>query len=1182
MDRERYQRLRAAFAEVCDAPTREREARLPELCDEDPQLMAELRALLDEADAPRVDLERAPSPLIELTRGDRDGDGAAFRTFLGRAASYRDEAASCPASIGPYHVLDVLGEGGAGIVYRCRQARPRREVAVKVLRHATPRMRRRFELEMEVLGRLEHPGIARVLEGGVHGGEPYIAMELVTGTRLDRWAEEHDVDTGGRVALVEQACEAVRHAHRHGVVHRDLKPGNILVTGDGRVKVLDFGVARVLDDVDAKAITASGMMLGTPAYMSPEQVAGDPLLVDTRSDVYALGVVAFELLTGRLPYDVPDTAPPSRMLTAVAAGPDRRAGAMDRALRGDLETILGRAMALDPERRYPSADALAADLSRWRRGEPIEARRDSVAYLMRRRLARSRGIVAVAMLGVAMSTGFALHARDQAQRAEYEATQATAARGEAERSARAAVAGRDEAARQRDEAQAVTDFLVQIFGMADPDVSRSADRSTGELLEMAAVAAGPTFAGRPRAEVTVRAAIGRALFGLGHVESARTELLRALALHEGGAGTGTMPTPPRLGAGDGTGDAMSAADTAIRHEIRWPLLHAMEDLDDDRRWMHIDAAAADVRRLLAPHAPRLAAALGDLHRQPPADVAAMPDAAMLPVLAAAALELSPPDAAEVAAAGAAAIAVPADPWTLLGDHLLLTTMRLGRPAGTAAAIAALGDQAVRVYERVLPATNTRITRAEEHRLRAMIGAEGPEAAERAASSLLRRLEPILGPDHWYLGVIHHRRAEALRRAGRLAEAEAAHRTSLRLQSSRDPASKQVITGHDRLVRTLIALDRPGEAEAVRSEMIRAIASSALPQSVARTRVAFGSRHPELTRAILELYRALVADDEPAARDAAARLVAERRTLDPRSPEAGIAADFQTVWIATFLARWGADDDSRRFIEDAAAIAAVNPWRHPRKQADTWWWLAAHRLAEGRPGEAIDAAEQALARLESMDMRREDLEHRARALLGRAWNEAGDPARARPLLRDATAGLLRTRGRADGDTLRVLHQHLALEDRDGDAATLGAAIEWLLVRRIEASSRPDLLLPSAWRAVRRPDLPARSVDVARAAAELAWRTDPAHPDVARTLAAARLRAGDVAGAAALLPSLLERPSPPPSSLAVAALVEAAVGGTDAARELAARFLTAAADPAGAVDPLDVRSLTESLRTAGLID
>ena len=222
-------------------------------------------------------------------------------------------AAVFPARVGHYTIRRVLGEGGMGIVYEAEQDQPRRVVALKVIRAGSmsPKLLRRFEHEAQVLGRLQHPGIAHVYEAGTiedaRGNPvPFFAMELIRGVPLTTYAARKKLGTRERLDLIARICDAAYHAHQKGVIHRDLKPGNILVDESGQPKILDFGIARAMDsDLQLTTLhTDIGQLMGTVQYMSPEQVSGDPNELDTRSDVYAMGVVAYELLTGRLPHDL--------------------------------------------------------------------------------------------------------------------------------------------------------------------------------------------------------------------------------------------------------------------------------------------------------------------------------------------------------------------------------------------------------------------------------------------------------------------------------------------------------------------------------------------------------------------------------------------------------------------------------------------------------------------------------------------------------------------------------------------------------------------------------------------------------------------------------------------------------------------------------------------------------------
>ncbi|MBL8744829.1 MAG: protein kinase [Phycisphaerae bacterium] len=355
--------------------------------------------------------------------------------------------------IGEYTLERVIGAGGMGVVYQARQERPRRVVALKLVNSAiaSRALVRRFEHEAEMLGRLQHPGIAQIFEAGAaDAGEgsprrPFISMELVDGPSLLEYAKRRGLSTRERIELLIRVCDAVQHAHQRGVIHRDLKPANILVDPTGQPKILDFGVARAVsaDLQMTTQHTSVGQLIGTLPYMSPEQVLGQPNEIDTRTDVYALGVILFEMLTGRQPLELGNRSIPDAVAMIRNQDP-ARLSSISRVYRGDLEVIVGTALEKDRSRRYQSAAELSADLAHFLAGEPITAKVDSAFYVLKKQIRRHRGAVAVGLAALLGLLAFAVYASVQSHRNGVLAANERAARLEAD-------AARDQARRNAEQ-----------------------------------------------------------------------------------------------------------------------------------------------------------------------------------------------------------------------------------------------------------------------------------------------------------------------------------------------------------------------------------------------------------------------------------------------------------------------------------------------------------------------------------------------------------------------------------------------------------------------------------------------------------------------------------------------------------------------------------------------------------
>lgn len=512
MDTNRWQRLETLFLAAIELEASERNDFLDEVCSDDDSLRIELESMLS---------------------AEEEGIALALESRL-LAEDSSDTASNLVGTqIGPYRIEQLIGEGGMGEVYLASRADEQfdQKVALKFVRpgYRNSQMLARFRLERQVLARLTHPNITQLLDGGIDTeGRPYLVMQYVEGVPITEFCDTHQLSISDRLGLFRTVCDAVQHAHRNLVVHRDLKPSNILVTEDGVVKLLDFGIAKLLNADWGVSIaeTRSQVRLMTPEYASPEQVKGE--VITTATDVYALGVLLYEILSGRRPYQIGNrmqaeieriicTEDPVRPSTAVtqvvqeagkrsmsseAVSRSRRVGVqrLKRLLQGDLDTIVMMAMRKEPERRYVSAEQLSHDLARYMAGQPITAQKDTVGYRLKKFVGRNQIAVTAAASFLILLVSFTVFTIFQS---------------------RALAAERDRAQVEAEKATQVADFLVDLFYAADPSENQGEPVSVEEILRRGAERIETDLIDQPEVRATILQQLGVVHSRLGLLDESR-------------------------------------------------------------------------------------------------------------------------------------------------------------------------------------------------------------------------------------------------------------------------------------------------------------------------------------------------------------------------------------------------------------------------------------------------------------------------------------------------------------------------------------------------------------------------------------------------------------------------------------------------------------------------------------
>lgn len=937
MDAERFQRLDALFEAALDRPSSERRAFLERECADDPGLLAEVEAMLA-ADVGEEDVTTL------------DALGQIVHAGAVEVGQDLEDANSPHVMLGPYRIVREVGRGGLATVYLAERddAQFSMRVAIKLVRRGldTEDLLERLRLERQILASLEHPNIARLLDGGTApDGQPYFVMELIEGERIDVHCDAEGLDLRQRLELFRQVCDAVHYAHQKLVLHRDLKPSNVMVTTSGTPKLLDFGIAKVLDPsqgpdagvdkapgavaegpaVDFPTLTGPGMRLLTPEFASPEQVLGEPL--STASDVYSLGVMLHLLVTGEPPYRFDRHRPrdiervvletdPKRPSSVVGDDQRQVLGWPMRSAGDDLDLIILQALRKEPHLRYDSAAQLADDLERYLDNRPVSACKDTYSYRVGKFVRRHRGLVAsvaavlVTLVVAVVSTTWQASVARQAQRVAEEQ--------------------RNEADAQRAVAVETVDFLVDLFEVSDPYNALGETITARQVLDQGVRQIRRELDADPRLRATLLTAMGRVHLNLALFDEADTLLNEGLQLRRGVFGE----TSPEVG------EVMT-----ILGELR---------LDQERD----EEGKAQLQTALA---------MFETSRGPDDSSLGLP----LYLLARAEVALGNYGAAEA-----------------LYDRALDLERRVSNPVGEARNLDAMGEmwlwrgepekgeqfllEALRIRRREHGNLHPDVMHTLNDLAIAARRSGDPEAAEALYLESLEGSRELFGEHHHRTAAILGNLANLKRDQGKLGEAK-----QLYVEAQ---TTYEAIFGpsHPEVAHTLFGLSK-----AVIREGDYAAGRELIQRSYDMSLEGLGPEHPETVTKLEYLAHVLGSLGDPAALDRYREVLLQKRRI-LTSDDERLAASL--VNVADFERRAGNLAAAEALLLEALEI------RSSHRSPDHWsvWvvkaGLALCQILDGRPGdglETLDSSHEALVdtlgsehgyTLYVADLRRQALEH----------------------------------------------------------------------------------------------------------------------------------------------------------------------------------------------------------------